>query len=263
MTPRFGGPPDDDDLKKDDSKKPLSSETPAATQAHIVRNASSAWQERAIKPLQADPVEPANLGPFIGAGKGLKPTPIHVPPRLLDAFKVLGSEPVLSGGSAVQVWTGRFDDIFLTYDLDFITHLQIQDLAVAGLDIEKSGRHAMVDGVVIEFPFGPLAINSLYLDPKADSVMVPTLTGDQMRCLRPEACVLDRLAQVAGWQVPEAFLQASAVVVAQAGTLGWDQDWIDLNAARAGLSRQWEHLKAELDHPSKEGLERALEIGLD
>jgi len=263
MTPQFGGPPDDDDLKKPDSKNPLSPDTPAATPAHIVRTASSAWQERAIKPLQAESIEPANLGPFIGVVNGLKPTPIHVPPRLLEAFKVLGAEPVLSGGSAVQVWTGRFDDIFLTYDLDFITHLQIQDLATAGIDIEKSGRHAMVDGVAIEFPSGPLAINSLYLDPKTDSVMVTTLAGDQMRCLRPEACVLDRLAQVAGWQVPEAFLQASAVVVAQAGTPGWDQAWIDRNATKAGLSRQWEHLKGELDHPSKEGLERALEIGLD
>lgn len=263
MTPRFGGPPDEDDQKKCDAQKSPSPEIPAASPDHIVRTASSAWQERAIKPLKAEAVEPANLGPFIGVVNGLKPTPIHVPPRLLEAFKVLGAEPVLSGGSAVQVWTGRFDDIFLTYDLDFITHLQIQDLATAGIGIEKSGRHAMVDGVAIEFPSGPLAINNLYLDPKADSVMVPTLNGDEMRCLRPEACVLDRLAQVAGWQVPEAFLQASAVVVAQARASGWDQAWIDRNAAKAGLSRQWEHLKGELDHPSKEGLERALEIGLD
>lgn len=152
MTPQFGGPPDDDDPSKSDSKNPLSLDTPAATPAHIVRTASSAWQERAIKPLQAEPIEPANLGAFIGEVNGLKPTPIHVPPRL---------------------------------------------------------------------------------------------------------------AQVAGWKVPEAFLQASAVVVAQAGTPGWDQAWIDRNAAEAGLSRQWEHLKGELDHPSKEGLERALEIGLD
>lgn len=122
MTPKFGGPPDDDDPKKSDSKNPLSPDTPAATPAHIVRTASSAWQERAIKPLQAEPIEPANLGAFIGEVNGLN---------------------------------------------------------------------------------------------------------------------------------------------AQAGTPGWDQAWIDRNAAEAGLSRQWEHLKGELDHPSKEGLERALEIGLD
>lgn len=62
MTPQFGGPPDDDDPKKSDSKNPLSPDTPAATPAHIVRTASSAWQERAIKPLQGELDHPSMEG---------------------------------------------------------------------------------------------------------------------------------------------------------------------------------------------------------
>jgi hypothetical protein len=189
--------------------------------------------------------------------------PIHVPERLLKAFRALNADPVLVGGSAVQVWTGRSDGIFQTFDLDFITHLCVKDLALVGIELEPAGRHAVVDGVAVEFPVGPLAVNSLYLDPKMDVVTVPTILGGHVRCIRPEVCVLDRLAQVAAWKVSAAFLQASAVVVAQAKSPGWDQDWIDRNASKAGLSKQWEHLKAELENPSKAGLDRALSIGWD
>ena len=36
----------------------------------------------------------------------VKACPINVPPKLLRAFRKLGADPVLSGGMAVQVWTG-------------------------------------------------------------------------------------------------------------------------------------------------------------
>lgn len=189
--------------------------------------------------------------------------PIRIPPRLLEAFRTLKADPVLVGGSAVQVWTGRSDDIFQTFDLDFITHLQIRDLSQVGIDPEETGRHVVVDGVAVEFPTGPLAIGDLYLDPKLDSILVLTTAGDQVRCLRPEACVLDRLAQVAAWKVSAAYLQASVIVVAQSDSPAWDQEWIDQNAVKAGLGRQWEHLKIELEYPSPAGMRKALELGWD
>jgi hypothetical protein len=190
--------------------------------------------------------------------------PIHVPKRLLEAFQTLGAEPVLSGGAAVQVWTGRSEGLFATQDLDFITHLRTTDLERAGIALEDSGRHALVDGVALEFPPGPLAVADLYLDSREDTVLVPTLSGEGFRCIRPEACTLDRLAMAAGWKVPEAFLQAAAVVITQAQNPAWDEEWMDRSASKAGLGRIWAYLKTVLErgHPTPEDLDQAMQIGL-
>lgn len=206
-------------------------------------------------PLVGNPSAPARNHPF----------PIHVPQSLLDGFRLLGTEPILSGGSAVQVWTGRSDEIFQTHDLDFITHLTVSDLVKAGIVLEKSGRHAVVDGIAIEFPSGPLGVGNLYLDPHRDSVLTPTTSGGFLRCIRPEACVLDRLSLVAGSRFSAGFLQAAAVVVAQSKAPGWDDEWIDGAAMEARLGKLWEHLKAELEreHPSASSVDLALEIGWD
>ncbi len=196
---------------------------------------------------------------------GLRPFPIHVPPRLMEAFRTLNTEPVLSGGSAVQVWTGRFDDIFQTHDLDFITHLRVRDLEQAGIALEEAGRHAEVDGVAVEFPTGPLGVGNIILDPTHDTILVPTDCGEPMRCIRPEVCVLDRLVLVAGDANSAAFLQASAVLMIQSENPGWDQEWLESSAPKAGLGRLWEHLKAEMvrEHPSEEGVRQAIQIGWD
>lgn len=195
----------------------------------------------------------------------LHPHPVAVPPRLLEAFERLGASPVLVGGMVVQVWTGLSDGLFQTFDLDFITSLRASDFARAGLAMEPSGRHMMVDGRPVEFPSGPLAVGDLQLDATHDTRLVPTLEGGSLRCLRPEACVLDRLAQVAAWQVAEAYPQAMAVAIAQSGQPGWNSSWMDHAAKAAGLSKQWEHLRTELgrDAPSERGLDEALRIGWD
>ena len=191
--------------------------------------------------------------------------PILVPPRLLAAFRTLKEEPVLSGGSAVQVWTGRSDDIFETFDLDFITGLRVWDLVQCGLHPEPSGRHLVVDGVAVEFPSGPLGVGDLFLDSRKDTVLAPTTDGEWVRVIRPEACVLDRLTLVAGSSISAAFLQAAAVVVAQSSQPSWDQDWLEAGAMQAGLGRLWNHLRTELEkeQPSQEGLEQAIRIGWD
>jgi hypothetical protein len=189
--------------------------------------------------------------------------PIHVPARLLEVFRGLKAESVLVGGTAVQVWARRSDGVFLTYDLDFITSLRASDLTTAGFTLEESGRHILVEGVAIEFPSGPLGVGDLMLDPRRDTILAPTTHGDWVRCLKPGACVLDRLAQVAGWKVSAAYLQATGIVVAQVGSPDWNQEWIDEYAAQANLGRQWENLKADLDDPSPSGLQRALDLGWD
>lgn len=198
-------------------------------------------------------------------GQGLNAHPISIPPRLLAAFRRLKARPVLVGGKAVQVWTGLEHGLFQTFDLDFVTALRAEDFRKLGLDIELSGRHVMVDGVPVEFPVGPLAVGDLQLDAERDTVDVPTLVGDVIRCLRPEACVLDRLAQVAAWQVAEAYAQAAAIGAAQSGQSGWDSSWIDSASIAAGLSKQWALLKQELelDRPSENGMDRALQLGWD
>jgi len=87
------------------------------------------------------------------------PTPIGIPSALLDAFERLKAEAMVVGGSAVQVWVGKSGGIFASGDLDFITHLTVKDLLQAGIRLKAaSGRHAVVDGISIEFPTGPLAV---------------------------------------------------------------------------------------------------------
>ena len=194
------------------------------------------------------------------------PNPIQVPSALLDAFELLKAEAVLVGGSAVQVWVGKRDGVFATLDLDFITPLNIKDLARAGIRLEgQAGRHAMVDGIPIEFPAGPLAVGDHVYSPGDASVQVPTLEGRPILCLRPEASVLDRLAWVAGDRLEVAYAQALAVAACQSRQLEWDDAWIKRVAARARLGKQWKHLQRDLasGNPGLAGLERAVGIGWD
>lgn len=196
---------------------------------------------------------------------GLRPHPVDVPRRLIEAFSRLNARPILVGGKAVQVWTGLTEGLFQTFDLDFITSLRSEDLVRLGLGLESSGRHVMVDGVPVEFPSGPLAVGDLQLDPLKDTCEVPTLAGDLIRCIRPEACVLDRVAQVAAWQVAEAYAQAAGVAAAQSGHPGWDGLWIDAAARKAGLSKLWTQLKHVLERgaPSESAMDDALRLGWD
>ncbi len=197
--------------------------------------------------------------------EGLCPHPVEVPHRLVVAFERLKADPVLVGGKAVQAWTGRTEGAFQTFDLDFITPLRIQDFESVGLKVEASGRHMVVDGQPVEYPSGPLAVGDLILDPRGDTRHVPTVAGDWIRCLRPEACALDRLAMVAAWQVPEAFLQAGAVVLSQFSQLGWDAEWLERAAVGAGLSKLLAHLvrTLQLDPPKASSLDEAMLIGWD
>lgn len=87
-----------------------------------------------MSPRSRRPPGQERPGPF-------KPFRIQVPARLIKAFRRLGVEPILVGGAAVQVWTGRTDGPFLTGDLDFITSLNLSDLGREGLPLEPSGRH--------------------------------------------------------------------------------------------------------------------------
>ncbi len=197
--------------------------------------------------------------------EGLKPHPLAVPHSLIMAFQRLKARPVLVGGKAVQVWTGLQDGLFQTYDLDFVTSLRVEDFPALGLGIEASGRHVVVEGQPVEFPTGPLAVGDLQLDPESDAVEIPTSAGDRIRCLRPEACVLDRLAQVAAWKVAEAYTQALAVAAAQVAQPGWDHAWIEEASRKAGLRKLWSLLKQELerDLPTEGALDEALRLGWD
>jgi hypothetical protein len=195
----------------------------------------------------------------------LRPFPIAIPKRLIEAFHRLQVEPILVGGSAVQVWTGEREGLFATLDLDFIAPLDISDLARAGIQLERSGRHAEVDGVVIEFPSGPLAVGDLILDSIYSTTKVPTEDRNQIVCIRPEPCVLDRLAWVASGDAIQAYPQAMAVAVAQMDSEGWDEFWMDSNAPKAGLSKLWKHLRAEIQSGDlkPDALDLVLRMGWD
>lgn len=195
----------------------------------------------------------------------LCPLPPEVPRRLLEAFDRLGVEPILVGGSAVQVWAGRKDGAFVTHDLDFLAPIGIADLAKEGLPF-AGGRHIEVDGVPVEFPSGPLAVGDLLLSEKDDVVPIPTASNGQILCIRPEACVLDRLAWVAGDRLPTAYPQALGVALAQSRHPGWDWGWGDHAAEMAGLSKQWKHLREDIwsleaGRPDPEAILKALRLG--
>jgi hypothetical protein len=131
------------------------------------------------------------------------------------------------------------------------------------MEPEETGRHIVVDGVAVEFPVGPLGVGDLILDTVRDTVLVPTTAGEWIRCLRPEASVLDRLTLVAGSSISSAFLQAATIFATQSTHAGWDQDWIDMAANKAGLGKLWNHLKKVLDAKriSGKALHESIQIG--
>ncbi len=194
----------------------------------------------------------------------LKPTPAFIPLPLLRAFSELKAEPILVGGAAVQVWTGRSDGLFQTGDLDFITHLQVGDFT-RFTNFKREGRHLIVDGVAVEFPSGPLGVAEVYLDTVEDTVMVPTSTGGMVRCIRPEALLLDRLAQVVGWNHADAYAQALAVLVMQGNQPGWDWPWLESAALNSRLSAALGHIRREWEtgSPAPENLEVVLSLNWD
>lgn len=194
----------------------------------------------------------------------LKPTPAFIPFPLLRAFSELKAEPILVGGAAVQVWTGRSDGLFQTEDLDFITHLQVGDFT-RFTDFKREGRYLIVDGIAVEFPSGPLGVAEVYLDTLKDTVMVPTSTGGVVRCIRPEALLLDRLAQVVGWKHADAYAQALAVLVMQGNETGWDWAWLESAAQNSRLSVALGYLRREWEtgRPSPENLDEALSLNWD
>ena len=78
-----------------------------------------------------------------GPPRPFNPYRIFVPFPLLAAFARLRVEPVLVGGGAVQVGTGKLDGPFLTGDLDFITSITLSDLGREGL------KHSLkIDGIL-------------------------------------------------------------------------------------------------------------------
>lgn len=192
---------------------------------------------------------------------GLSPFPLEVPDRLIEAFRHYRVNPVLSGGGAVQVWTGCSDGLFATGDLDFVTSLNVRDIREFGAELD--GRYAVLEGVVIEFPSADLGVGDLYLDPILDSRVASTKSGAEIRVIRPEACVLDRLTQVVFASVAEAYLQAFAVAMSQSSMPGWVSSWIDDAARKANLGKIWEFLRSELkrSRPSEDTVEMALKIG--
>ncbi|MBI3131662.1 MAG: hypothetical protein HYZ13_10080 [Acidobacteria bacterium] len=201
------------------------------------------------------------------------PFPFHVPRPLIRAFSQLGVEPVLVGGAVVEVWTGEREGVFKTMDLDFVgpevlTAHRIHLLHLEGVEGGEviGSRHLLIEGIPVEFPTGPLGIGDAYLNLRDATLQIPTREGDQIRCLRPEACVLDRLATVASeFGHFEQYIQALAVAVAQSNQPGWSDSWIEALSKQARLHRLWAFMRQELEsgQPQAERLDEAMSLGWD
>lgn len=202
-----------------------------------------------------------------------RPFSFHIPRSLVRAFQQLNVHPVLVGGGVVEVWTGEREGVFKTSDLDFVgpdflTANSIHLLKLEGVEGGEviGSRHILVEGIPVEFPTGPLGVGDAYLDPEESTVVVQTIAGDKIRCLRPEACVLDRLATVASeFGHFEQYIQALAVAAAQCNQPSWSDPWIEATAKKARLHRVWSFMKAELEsgQPQTERLDEAMGIGWD
>jgi len=122
-------------------------------------------------------------------------------------------DAVLVGGSCVSIYT---KNKYVSYDLDFVSHATLKDLAAALNDLgfkRESSRHFVRTDCTyfIEFVAPPLSIGRERV--KKEEV-IKTPFGN-ISLLSPTDSVKDRLAAYYHWNDPQALEQAVMVAKAQ------------------------------------------------
>lgn len=149
-----------------------------------------------------------------------------------------GIEAVLSGGSAVSIYT---ENRYQSYDLDFVTTARLNLIAEALLPLgfirESKSRYFRHPDIawVIEFPPGPLQVG----DAIQSSFAIINTEYGKLKILSPTQMVMDRLAAYFYWNDPQSLDQA--VWVAEDNDIDWDtlKAWVK-NEGQATLFEGFE-----------------------
>jgi hypothetical protein len=134
-----------------------------------------------------------------------------------------GIDAILVGGACVSIYT---KNRYLSFDLDFITHATLKEVATALTDIgfkRESSRHFIRSGCpfFIEFVAPPAAIGN---EPVRDKFRLKTMMGTVVM-LTPTDSVKDRLAAYYHWNDPQALEQALMVAKSQKINLRKVKSW--------------------------------------
>lgn len=137
-------------------------------------------------------------------------TPVELAALISEALQAAGVTAVLSGGAAVQIYSG---DRYVSRDLDFVTPASHRELApvlaTLGFEPTRNRRlyaHPETD-YLVEFPAWPLSVGD---EPIGEWAALPTASG-VIQIITATQCVQDRLAAYFYWQDPQALEQAVLV----------------------------------------------------
>jgi hypothetical protein len=147
---------------------------------------------------------------------------------LSSALEAAGIDAVLVGGAAVSIYS---DNIYQTYDLDFMTSHRLEVVADAlrplGFEREGKGRHFVCPNTefLVEFPASTLSFGDTYVSIDSTDVLKTALGN--IRVITPTQSVMDRLAAYFYWNDTGSFDQAKLIIKNNA--VDWQQltDWIE------------------------------------
>jgi hypothetical protein len=145
------------------------------------------------------------------------------------AFAKAGVEAVLTGGAAVSIYT---DNVYQTYDLDFVSRNRMEIIATAlkpiGFQRESSGRYftSSHTDFLIEFPAHELSFGETTIS-MSDTTIASTSLGS-VRIITPTQLIMDRLAAYVHWGDNPSFEQALMIV--QDNPIEWSKlfEWATL-----------------------------------
>lgn len=141
-----------------------------------------------------------------------------------NALSEAGIDAVLSGGGAVTFYS---KNEYMSTDLDFITSERKKRIApvVGKLGFQDSGGkdfHHPDSKFFIEFPAGPLAFGSKYIE-NNEATTLDTNYGP-VRIITPTQSVMDRLAWVAHANDPQS--KDQAILIAKHQKIDWEEVFV-------------------------------------
>lgn len=147
---------------------------------------------------------------------------LEVAALVSEALESAGIIATLSGGGAVSIYT---ENVYQSYDLDFVTAAMIADLTPAleplGFRHTPGTRFAQFEHPLIEwyleFPASPLTFGHLEAD-HGDCAVIDLPVG-QLRIITPTQSVMDRLSAAFAWSDPQS--REQAILVATSNEIDW------------------------------------------
>lgn len=171
-------------------------------------------------------------------------TVLELATRISESLRLANIEAVLSGGSAVSIYT---KNRYLSKDLDFVTsaRLDVISKALIPLGFQRNSKsryfkHADIDWVV-EFPPGPLQIGDAQ---QAEYAIIETEYG-HLNIMSPTQMVMDRLAAYFYWNDPQSLDQA--VWITEDNTIDWQmlKSWVEAESQTAKYMHFTKQIKTD------------------